>query len=494
MVKSGQDGSFEIVGIDPDKPVELKARHKNAVSNGTKIVSPTDGDTFQLVLSPKYAFRVKFKIVDESGNAIPNATITNSFTYSSSTGQGSRGSTSPASQMDISGEYEAGPMHAGDRYQFEISAPSYASYISTSFKAVAGEEKDLGKIVLRSKSLVINGSVVDSAGQPVSDATVFSGNITPSESKSKTDTAGNFKLNQLLRGPAAVFVSKPGYQFSGAFLELPAEKFNSNCGETTNRLCRRKRLDRWFGFNENSWPNNMLDRLFELPDAKRAQINFLLLRYLSTLDPEAAKERLKRPANQDRTTDVRIRSALETLRLDNSDMEAIKTISQFATAQYFYQIIEKAEQIADETPDSARRLALIVKNRLVTEPMPRRMITMTRIGDLLTKVGKRSDGESLIKDAFVLAEGRDRNGQEAFYIASACERLSKHDLPRARKLLDSLKFGQGSSKERHLGNAAVELANQQPARAIELLDQAGQSELLTLSLTLDGTIERRRSN
>ena len=472
MVKSGQGGSFEITGIDPNKSIGIKAKCKDLLTDGIQYFDPLRDEPFRLVLSRKHAFRYKFKVVDESGQAISNAMITNSYH------SGSMGSTSPATPMNPSGEYSSGSMFAGDKYQFEISAPGYSTYMSTLIKGVAGEERNLGEIVVRSKSLVIEGVVVDSSGQPIVGANISSGNISPSESTSKTNASGEFELKDLLPGSAAVFVSKPGYQFAGAFWELPADELRLELRRLDEAAMPSEAARPLVWFQRKQLAKYMLDRLFELPDAKRAQINFLLLRYLAKLDSEAANERLKEPANQDRTADVKITSALETLRRDATSSDAnnaIESIEKFATHRYFHQVVELAENISGHSPNVARRLALIVQNRLVTEPTPRRLATMARIGDLKIEIGKLEAGKKLIEEAFVLAEGLGRDGQTAFYIAAACERLGKHDLPRANKLLDSLSFGAGSSKNRHLGNMAVEIANLPPDRAIELLDQAGPS-------------------
>ena len=467
MVKSGQGGKFEIEGIDPNRPLQLKAKYNDLLTDGIQGFDPTSQDPIRVEVSHKHAFRFKFNVVDESNQPITNAMITNSYH------SGNTGSTSPATPMNRSGEYESGAMFAEDRYQFEISALGYSTYMSKLIKGVAGEERDLGKIVLRSKSFAIKGVVVDSLGQPVEGAAVFSGNVTPSDSESKTNGSGEFELNDLLPGPAAVFVSKPGFQFAGAFLELPTNEVRIELRRVEEAALPSESARPLVSFQRKQLAKYMLDRLFELPVAKRAQVNFLLLRYLAQIDPDAANELLKTPANRNRTADVKITGALELLHRDSNNSKAVEVINQFATSRYFYLIVEAAERVSIQNPNVARKLTRIVQARLVTESAERRLAPMVRIGALMIENGEPAAGKKLIEEAFVLAEGLGREGTMAFYVAAACERLGKFDLARANKILDTLNFGEGSSKVRHLGNMAVAIANQDPARAIEMLDQAG---------------------
>jgi uncharacterized protein YfaS (alpha-2-macroglobulin family) len=120
---------------------------------------------------------------------------------------------------DNSGYYKINDFIPYIRYDIEITAPGYVSYIETAaFTAVKNNLK-------LTKESIITGTVKDSSGNSMSDVEIklksYSDFIDISQVKpafSKTDGKGNYAINKLKPGSYLVTFSKPGYITESASL------------------------------------------------------------------------------------------------------------------------------------------------------------------------------------------------------------------------------------------------------------------------------------
>ena len=88
-------------------------------------------------------------------------------------------------------------------------------------RAISGDHFDIALTLRRLVS--VEGRVVDQAGRPVADATVFhTGNATP-RTETRTDADGRFQLAGLLEGKSPVFVEHPAFHFHGQLLDTSAK-------------------------------------------------------------------------------------------------------------------------------------------------------------------------------------------------------------------------------------------------------------------------------
>jgi hypothetical protein len=109
---------------------------------------------------------------------------------------------------------------------FEESASRRGGECGGFFQAIkgrSGETYDAGRIALYHTVKRLDGRVVGSDGQPVSDAVVFSNGDGRETASTLTDSQGQFHLEALAAGTKHVFIRKNGYRFTGVRLADDAE-------------------------------------------------------------------------------------------------------------------------------------------------------------------------------------------------------------------------------------------------------------------------------
>ena len=79
---TGPDGSFHLDQLDPDDKVPIRARTKDAATNGAIIVQTKEQKTkgkLTVSIDPQFAFRVKGRVVDQRGKPVAGVPATISW-------------------------------------------------------------------------------------------------------------------------------------------------------------------------------------------------------------------------------------------------------------------------------------------------------------------------------------------------------------------------------------------------------------------------------
>ena len=129
------------------------------------------------------------------------------------------GSTLESYETDSEGRFASAALWPGDRYKITVEAPGYGNAESPEITGRAGENHDFGAIRLVATGGRVVGRVLDTAGKPVADATVFNRGDAPEPLTARTDSSGNFQLEGFFDGGKYVFMRKDGYRFTGMRVE-----------------------------------------------------------------------------------------------------------------------------------------------------------------------------------------------------------------------------------------------------------------------------------
>ena len=133
------------------------------------------------------------------------------------------GSVLESYKTDGEGRFASSALWPGDRYKVTVEATATARPSRPRSSGEAGEDHDFGAIRLVATGGRVVGRVVDTAGKPVADATVFNRGDAPEPVTTRTDSGGKFRLEGLFDGGKYVFARKDGYRFTGTRVERDSD-------------------------------------------------------------------------------------------------------------------------------------------------------------------------------------------------------------------------------------------------------------------------------
>ncbi|HVW38642.1 MAG TPA: carboxypeptidase-like regulatory domain-containing protein, partial [Pirellulales bacterium] len=184
------DGKFTIRQVDPEVRFSLRARTRDAVTEGFVLVTASElKGAMELKISKKHVFRLRGKVVDETGLPVPEAKVSLEWERSVYGVSGARplqlragparflDHTRRRSELaelavDVDGKFASPVLWPGDNYQLVITAPGYAELKTSAIEGVAGGVHDFGSLALKRNDLVVAGAVVDDEGREVADAEI----------------------------------------------------------------------------------------------------------------------------------------------------------------------------------------------------------------------------------------------------------------------------------------------------------------------------------
>jgi hypothetical protein len=337
-----------------------------------------------------------------------------------------------------------------------------------------GETIDLtiplvGPPKLRPEALA--GRILDSKGDPVPGATVFSRGDTFKTLSDITDRDGAYRLEGVPRGRAFIFVRKPGYRFAGA--DVPEDK------SVLDLMIRRddEKIDRPL----KSLPTPLdakeryelagkildpyiekLSKRFTQPELNNA------LRIAALFDPERVLDLAEKNVFKDEGYNDNLRG------LAAKGMTRVDVDEALAVVESINDIGNKVSSyldIIDSLPADRRlkKLEILARARLQAEnqkdPM-QRIGAIAWIADLMFDLGEDAQATKILGDSIETA--RKLNDEEGFTIANFAKTYAILDPASALDLIKNIRIPQ-LSVDAH-GWIAHEIAARHPEESERILN------------------------
>ena len=471
--KTGPDGLFRLEQLDPDDTLPVRARTKDATTDGAVVIEPgKHSGKLTLVIDPKYAARLHGVIRDRSGKAVAGAKVGLGWgrNYVSRKIRFSGvGSTLEGYETDGEGRFASAALWPGDRYKVTVEATGYGNAESPEITGRAGENHDFGAIRLVATGGRVVGQVLDAAGKPVADATVFNRGDAPEPLTARTDSGGNFQLEGFFDGGKYIFIRKDGYRFNGMRVERdsgavtltlrrmdetppPWASERRATPDEEKALARRVLTKLWERYGENANNNGAFECILQM-----ARIDVALALKWST-DTGGRFDDQVYQAAAEIAADADGESALELLRAPKDGSSA--------------HVLQKlAERFAGEDRDKALKFAeeSAVQARLM--PQPDRTGAIARAGAMLSRLGRKEAGLALVNEAAEAAKRMGLEGREAYARGNVAGALAAIDVERALALVEPMK--NENDRDRYLGFIATALASSDLKRALDVAGKIG---------------------
>ena len=481
-------GRFTVTRLDPNDSAPFRARTARAVTAAPVIVVPADqSGPVRLVLSEDKAFRLRGTVVDVAGKPIPDAVVRVewSFHYASKKYPGWGSGVSLLTHWtDADGRFETDALWPGEEYRVRVTAPGYGDAESVRFTGRPGVAHDLGRLTLIRTGGVVQGKVVDSAGQPLAGVRVFNAGDAPQSGSTQTGADGTFRLSDLFVGPVYVFAQKDGYRFTGVRVPTGGPAVTIKLLKTGEAIPQPERPPRERPFAEDRrLARQLLEKLWALPPELRQSGLRGILESMTRLDPARAL-RWADQVGGPYPTIVRTTAALDLAATDVDETltllsqvdgdSAYRTLRDL-TKRYARSGPAKALRFAEETTVRAKALRFaeeaIVRARALEQPA--RTASLATMGGLVQQLGKEEVGRKLIDEAADMAAKLGADGRQQWVRGTAATALAPYDLPRALKLLEPIR--EPGPREQYLGSLAVALAPHDLPRALEIVAKFAKS-------------------
>lgn len=467
---TAKDGSFRLEQLDPDDTLPVRARTKDAATDGAVVIRPgTVTGKLTLTVDPKNASRVRGIVADQSGKPIPRASIKvwwNRNYVSEKTRLSGVGSVLEADTTDAQGRFASSALWPGDHYKVAVAAEGFGSAESPQVAGRAGEDHDLGTIRLVGTSGHVAGRVVDTAGKPVAGASVFNRGDGPVAVFTQTDPGGMFRLDDLFVGSKFVFARKEGYRFTGVRLEQDSDEVILTLRRVDEAPPPWTPVEPATPEEERALAKRVLTKIWQRY-GKDANNNgaFVCVLHMARLDPPLA---LEWSAQRGGRYDGRVREeAAESLAETDAD-GALELLTAAGGRPGTYPLIRLAARFAAEDPAKALKFAEEAAVRARAMEQPARASEMARAGALLVRLGRKDAGLALIHEAAEAAARmglESRSGSARGIVARA---LAPLDTERALALVEPLK--NENDRESYLGYIASALAEVDPERALAVAE------------------------
>ncbi len=493
-IKTAADGSFRLEQLDPDDTLPVRARTKEATTDGAIVIRPgKQSGKLTLTLDPKTATRIHGVVSDRSGKPVPGATVMlwwNRDYVSEKTRFSGVGSVLENYKTDGDGHFASTALWPGDSYHVNVSAEGYGKAESPAYTGRAGEDHDLGTIQLVGTSSNVAGRVVDSVGKPVEGATVFNRGDGPDAVTTRTDAGGKYRLDGLFVGGKYVFARKNGYRFTVGRVERESD-------DLTIRLLRLdeppppwKPVKPATPEEERALAKRVLTKLWDRY-GKNASKNgaFVCILHMAQIDPPLA---LKWSSQAGGRYDARVsQEAAEALAETDADgaLELL-TAPGVGSSQYILQRL--AERFAGEDRAKALKFAEEAAVQARAMEQPDRAGAMAKAGAVLVRLGRKEAGLALVNEAAEAAARMGFESRQAYARGNVAGALAPFDVERALALVEPMKTE--NDRDRYLGFIATALAETDPERALAVAGKIGERSSAPQSVKVAIAYALGRSN
>ncbi len=473
-LQTGADGTFRVDRLKPDDKVGLWTRAGDATTNGTVVAQPSQGKV-TLTVDPKYAVRLRGLVTDSAGQRIAGAKVSLWWTHPYPPEKNGRSPMWISTPLETYTTGEHGlfvlrHLWPEDSYHVVVEARGHKNGESSKVTGKAGENHDLGKIVLIKTDAALTGWVVGSDGHPIVGAEVFNCGDAPEPVATSTDPQGRFRLQGLLPGTRFVFVRKEGYRFTGLKNQANADDMTITLLKATEPPPAWKPAAARGRAEELAFAKQVLIRIWEKYASKASNNGaFACIRAMAAIDPDLAMQWSAEKGHR-YDDDVRFVEGRTLAETDADDALALLNQKPDRRSQAVLQ--ELADRFTDTDPKKALRFAeeAAVQSRGLNQPD--RALAMARAGAVLVKLSRADAGRKLIDDGARDASQLPIVARAGFYRGLVAGILAPYDVDRALALIEPIK-SENQEGPRNRARIAAAIATTNTKRAVNIVETVG---------------------
>ena len=391
---SASDGSFRLEQLDPDDTLPVRARTKEATTDGPVVIRPgKQAGKLTLTIDPKNASRVHGVVADGSGKPVSGATVRlwwGRNYVSEKTRMSGVGSGLETYTTDVDGRFASSALWPGDRYKVDVEAEGYGKAESPEIPGRAGVDHDFGTIRLVGSGAHLAGRVVDTAGKPVDGATVFNRGDAPKAVSTRTDAGGKFRLDGLFVGGKYLFARKDGYRFTGLRVEKDSEDVTITLRGVDEPPSPWAPVEPATPEQEKALARRVLTKLWDRY-GKDATKNgaFVCILHMARIDAPLA---LKWSAQLGGRYDGRVSQAAAEVLAETDPDGAFELLTAPGVGSSQYILQQLAERFAGEDGAKALKFAEEAAVQARAMEQPDRAGAMAKAGAVLVRSGARRPG------------------------------------------------------------------------------------------------------
>jgi len=451
---TNENGEFTLENTSGTVATTIKASSPDRASLDEITVRPGASRIIEVAIGKSARLSSIGKIVDSDGKPIADAKL--EFWYH---GKGSSSvmffDEGRKFSVNKNGEFKTPPkMTRGTKYSLIVEAPGFSSAKIEKKETPPVGDLDFGTIKLVAANQV-SGRIVDTRGQPISGATVWSFGSSPTRQDARqscqSDTEGNFLLSGISSDAHFFFVDHENFRFRGARIKSPEK----------NRSIQMARFDQpsldnpveiQMGSSElrEAATVSMLNAIIDDPDAPASRFTCVRAsKLLAKINPDFVTELLGALRQDESKVKVllsagKIHPAIELARtLESQTAFGLLTLAINNSSQREYQSgVELSQAQKRKLLAEASAIAANAKSADLKIQQHSRLVTEFRA------LGDHEQARSIIQKIKPLAKKTELNDFVAGMFAVA---VAPDDPELALKVINGIE--RDFSKSRWFGNA-----------------------------------------
>jgi protocatechuate 3,4-dioxygenase beta subunit len=468
---SDAQGEFALEQLQPNKQVWLHATTETAVTADPLTFTPADiKDPVKLTVAEASACRLRGTAVDEQGNPIVGAKVAISATWM--VANWGIGFVFELTTTDTNGAFVSPALPPGISYRAVLTALGREKRETAEAKLEPAQTRECGSVVLRGTQRFVEGTVVDSAGQPVPDAEVFNRGDSPKKVATRTDAKGHFRLEGLYTGQVWVFVQKEGCRFTGAQVAADRREVSLTLLRRDEPIPPAQRPKEPTAEEEQAVARQIADKFWAI--CKTPEMKQGVIQYVESIDPEKARQWREslgetKPAAPQMIPVPETADLVEVAKTDVD--EALTLVAERDAKDALRQLQALARQFKDSDAEKAARFAEEALVRARALDQPDRSCFVAELGNLLVELGEADAGRKVLDEAVEMTSSLAATGKYLNARLRVARLLAGCDADRAMTLLDPIKENE---RDHYRCQVAIAVAKKDPQKAVQLIAKTSE--------------------